>query len=443
MKKSEWTETIVRWMARWAAVMVVFAFFAAPALSKEIPKAKTPEEVGFSSERLKRLSLGIQKDVAQGAIPGAVAMIVRKGKVAYSEAFGYQDREQKIPMSRDSIFRIASMTKPFTSLAVMMLAEEGKIQLVNPVSRYIPEFKELKVGVEKKDDSSDKLELTLVPAVREVTVQDLMRHTSGLTYGIFGKSMVKDRYNAVNAMDPNQTNAELASKLAQLPLQFQPGTTWEYSMSTDLLARIVEVVSGMDFDVFVEQRICKPLDLTNTGFWVEGKERQARIAEPQIDQATGKRPLVRDVTQKPRWMSGGGGMVSSARDYARLCQMFLNGGSLDGTRLVSGKTVELMRANHLPPGVAFAPLVPMQFGAFAPTPDMGQGFGLGFAVRVDQGRNPLPGSIGDYSWAGLYGTYFWIDPKESLFAVFMMQNIPLRLHYRYLMRHYVYQAFCD
>ncbi len=425
------------------AALVLMGFLETAVYAKELPRAKTPEEVGFSSERLKRLSAGIEKDVEQGAIPGAVAVIVRKGKVAYCEAFGYRDREKRSPMKKDAIFRIASMTKPFTSLAVMMLTEEGKIQLPNPVSRYLPDFKEAKVGVEKKDESTGKVELALVPAVREMTIQDLLRHTAGLTYGIFGKSLVKDRYNALNCMDPNQTNEELAKKLSQLPLHYQPGSTWEYSMATDLLARIVEVVSGMPFDTFVAEKICKPLGLQDTGFWVEGEAKQSRIAEPQIDPGTGKRPAVRDVTQKPRWMSGGGGMVSTAQDYARLCQMFLNDGSLNGVRLISRKSVELMRSNHLPEGIQFAPLVPVQFGAFAPTPEMGQGFGLGFAVRMEPGRNPLLGSVGDYSWAGLYGTYFWIDPKENLAAVYMMQNIPLRLHYRYLLRHFVYQALSD
>ena len=251
-------------------------------------------------------------------------MVLRKGKIAYYEAFGYRDREKKIPMTRDSIFRLASMTKPFTSLAIMMLAEEGKIQLPVPVSRYLPEFKDLKVGIEKKDPATDKTELVLETPSREMTILDLLRHTSGLTYGFMGKSMVKNRYNEVKALDFDQTNAELVTKLSKLPLQYHPGTTWDYSQSTDVLARIVEVISGVEFDTFIAESIAKPLKLSDTAFWVEGVERQARIAEPQINPATGQRPPVFDVTKKPKWMSGGTGLVSTAHDYARFCLMFLN-----------------------------------------------------------------------------------------------------------------------
>ncbi len=410
--------------------------------AQELPRAKNPEEVGLSSARLQRITMGLKNDVEKGAIPGAVVLIMRKGKIAYYEAIGYLDREKNIPMPKDAIFQIASMTKPFTSLAIMMLAEEGKIQIVYPVSRYLPEFKDLKVGVEKKDEATGKMELVLEPASREMTIQDLLRHTSGLTYGLFGKSLVKELYNKAGVFNYNNTNAEMVNKMAQLPLHYHPGTTWEYSMSTDVLARIVEVISGMEFDKFVAEKIAQPLKLKDTGFWVK-EENQKRLAEMQVDPATGKKPAMRDVTKRPRWISGGGGMVSTAFDYARFCQMFLNGGTLDGQRIVSRKTVELMTANHLPPGVKYAPLVPIQFAGISPTPEEGGGFGLGFGIRLEPGRSPLPGSVGDYFWAGVYGTYFWIDPKEKLVAVMMMYAPALRLHYRYLMRHYVYQAIRD
>jgi len=349
-------------------------------------------------------------------------------------------------MTRDSIFRIASMTKPFTSLAIMMLAEEGKIQLPVPVSRYLPEFKDLKVGVEKKDPATGKTELVLETPTREMTVQDLLRHTSGLTYGFTGKSMVKDRYNAViSVFDMNQTNADLVTKISQLPLQNHPGTTWDYSMSYDVLARIVEVISGVEFDTFIAERIVKPLKLADTGFWVEGVERQARIAEPQINPATGQRPPVVDATKKPKWLSGGGGLVSTAQDYARLCLMFLNGGVLDRVRLVSRKTVEHMTSNHIPPGYKYAN--PMQTQILSPSPSMetGQGFGLGFCINWEPERNPLPGSKGNYHWMGIFGTSFWIDPKEQLIAIMMNQTAfaTLVFPYHYRMRHYVYGAISD
>jgi CubicO group peptidase (beta-lactamase class C family) len=419
---------------------LLFILVASIASAQGIPQATNPEKVGLSKERLQRISVWIQGDIDKGIIPGAVVMVLRKGKIAYFEALGYRDREKKIPMTRDSIFRIASMTKPFTSLAIMMLAEEGKIQLPVPVSRYLPEFKDLKVGVEKKDPATGKAELVLETASREMTVQDLLRHTSGLTYSIFGKSMVKDRYNEVKVLDFNQTNAELVTKLSKLPLQYQPGTTWDYSHSTDVLARIVEVISGAEFDTFIAERIAKPLKLTDTAFWVEGVERQARIAEPQINPATGQRPPVFNVMEKPKWLSGGHGLVSTAHDYARFCLMFLNGGILDGVRLVSRKTVEHMTSNHVPPGYKYAS--PMQAQIMWPSPSMetGQGFGLGFSINCEPERSPLPGSKGDYYWTGIFGTYFFVDPKEQLIAIMMIQAPPQMIPYEHRMRYYVYQA---
>ena len=372
-------------------------------------------------------------------------MVLRKGKIAYFEAFGYRDREKKIPMTRDSIFRIASMTKPFTSLAIMTLAEEGKIQLPVPVSRYLPEFKDLKVGVEKKDPGTGKAELVLETPAREMMILDLLRHTSGVTYGFMGKSMVKDRYNEVKVSDRNQTNAELVTKLSKLPLQYHPGTTWDYSHSTDVLARIVEVISGAEFDTFIAERIAKPLKLADTGFWVEGVERQARIAEPQINPATGQRPPVFDVTKKPKWLSGGAGLVSTAHDYARFCLMVLNGGILDRVRLVSRKTVEHMTSNHIPPGYKYAVPVQMQIMWPSPSLETGQGFGSGFAINCEPGLSPLPGSKGDYYWTGIFGTYFWIDPKEQLIAILMFQAAPgtLMSPYEHRMRYFVDQAISD
>jgi CubicO group peptidase (beta-lactamase class C family) len=423
---------------------VLFSILVASiAGAQAIPQATSPEEVGLSKERLQRISAWLQTDVDKKVIPGAVVMVLRKGKIAYYEAFGYQDREKNIPMTRDSIFRLMSMTKPFTSLAIMMLAEEGKIQLLLPVSRYLPEFKDLKVGVEKKDPATGKVELVLETANREMTVQDLLRHTSGITYGPFGKSMVKDLYNKANLSDWNQTSAELVAKLSQLPLQYHPGTTWDYSMSTDILVRIAEVTSGVDFDSFIADRIIKPLKLTDTAYWAEGAERQARIAEPQINPATGSRPLVHDVTKKQKWVPGGIGLVSTAHDYARFCLMFLNGGTMDGVRLVSRKTIEHMTSNHIPPGYKYASPIQMQILWPSPSMETGQGFGLGFAINCEPDRSPLPGSKGVYYWAGVYGTTFFVDPKEQLIAIMMNQAPAQLMPYQYRMRHFVYQAIWD
>jgi CubicO group peptidase (beta-lactamase class C family) len=264
-----------------------------------------------------------------------------------------------------------------------------------------------------------------------------------LAHNLFGQSMDKDLYDKARINDRAQTNAELVAKLAKLPLQWHPGSTWDYSISTDVLARIVEVVSGMTFDTFVAEHISKPLKLADTGFWVE-VAKHARIAEPQIDKATGQRPRLPDVTSRPNWIRGGAGLVSTALDYARFCQLFLDGGQRDGVRLVSRKTVELMTADHIPPGTPISPTVARQFGALTPSPAMGQGFGLGFAVRTHAGRNPLHGSVGEYYWVNLWGTSFWIDPAEKMFVVLMMHPAPAqRWHYRYVIRELAYQAVAD
>ncbi len=401
-----------------------------------------PESSGMDSGRLARIKAVFDADVGKGIIPGAVALIARRGELAYLDAFGFRDREKQLPMATDSIFRIASMTKPMVSIAIMMLAEEGRLRLVNPVSTYLPEMKNLQVGVEVIG-AGGKAELKLEPARREMSVQDLLRHTSGITYGQFGDSLVKQAYREANVFDPNQTNAEFIAKLAQLPLQHQPGEVWDYSMSTDVLGRLVEVISGMDLDAFIEARISAPLGMKDTGFMVAQDEAD-RIAEPQIDPATGKRPpMPRDLTVQPRFLSGGGGMVSTAPDYLRFAQMLANGGELEGVRIVSRKTVALMTSDHLPPHVKFSASTRAQFEESAPTSEFGQGFGLGFCVRKEPGRNPVPGSVGDFYWSGVHGTYFWVDPQERLIGVLMLCAPELRRHYRALMRQLVYQALDD
>ena len=418
----------------------IFAFCAALSVfAQDLPKASRPEDLGFSAERLTRITKMFKGDVEKGEIPGAVVLLARNGKIVYFRAVGYQDREKGIPMKPDAIFRIASMTKPITSVAIMMLAEEGKIDLLAPVSRYLPEFKDVKVGVEKIDTATGKRTLTLEPTQRLITVQDLLRHTSGLVYGAFGTTLVHQAYNKANLFDNSQTLAEFVTKLSKLPLAHQPGAVWEYGMSVDVLGRIVELASGMPFDRFVEERITKPLGMHDNAFYLTA-EQASRLAEPQVDPATGQRPdmaKAEDLTkEKQKWFSGGGGLLSTATDYARFCQMLLNGGELNGVRLLSPKTVAVMTADQLPPGILRS-----GYEDLAPTQEMGQSFGLGFAVRTDAGRNPLSGSVGDYFWAGAAGTYFWVDPQEKLFAVMMIQ-MPFAQsgHYRRALRELVYAA---
>jgi len=376
--------------------------WAAAALCQPLSVAK-PEAVGLSSQRLERVRRQMQADVESQRIPGAVLLIARQGRVAALMPVGFQERRTKTAMQANSIFRIASMSKPITSVAAMILAEEGKLDIGAPVAQYLPEFKELTVGVEKAAPK------------RPPTVQDLLRHTSGLTYGFFGSSAVDEMYRKSNFMGAKSL-AGMVSTIAHLPLLHQPGEVWEYSVSTDVLGRIVEVVSGMDLSAFVAERITRPLKMSDTGFYLNASQ-AARLARPDsASTVPGADPTV-----KPAILSGGGGMFSTAPDYARFCQMLLNGGELAGVRILARKTIALMTSDQLPPGTERHTPVAMLLDAFGPTPEMGTSFGLGFAVRTDAGRNPMPGSAGDFSWGGIYGTLFWVDPHEKLVAVLMTQ----------------------
>src|SRR5262245_5233403 len=407
-------------------------------MSFEFPRPNKAEDMGLSSPRLARIRDALQADIDEGLVPGAVTLVARRGQIAYLDALGYSDREAGAAMKSDTIFRIASMTKPFTSVAAMMLAEEGRLLIADPVSRYIPEFANLEVVVDSDDRSAGKAKTER--SRREMSVHDLLRHTSGLTYAHLTGPFLKSRYESASVADEKQTKTEMVGKLGRLPLAYQPGTTWQYGVSTDVLGRVVEVAGGMELDRFLAERICKPLGLSNTGF---GPIDEARAAQPQIDRVSGKRPPMRDTSVRPRWISGGSGLLSTAGDFARFAQMLMNGGELGGIRLLSPTTVRLMTSDHLSPDIRRSPSTAVLFGALAPTAELGIGFGLGFAVRTHVGRNPLPGSVGDFSWSGVTGTYFWIDPQQQLIAILMMQAPAERLHYRYLMRTLVYQAIVD
>jgi CubicO group peptidase (beta-lactamase class C family) len=428
-------------------VLVALFGFAYPlssaALAENLQAVALARELGFDASRLERVTRVFQGYVDEGRLPGAVLLIARNGKVGYLRAFGYQDREKKLAMRPDSIFRIASMTKPIVTVGAMMLVEEGKLDLAAPVFQYLPEFKDIKVGVEKPETSTAKAELILEPQKRPMTVQDLMRHTAGLVYGQFGDALIHKQYRAQNMMDRGQSLPEMIAKLSRLPLAHQPGEVWEYSMATDVLGRVVEVVSGATLDAFIEERITKPLKMTSTAFWARSAD-QDRVAQPQVDPATGERPPMPDVTAKPRWLSGGGGLVSTAADYLSFTNMLLNGGAGPDTRLLSSSTVRLMAADALPPNVGYSQRAHSLMGDLAPTPAAGQGFGLGFAVRTAAGRNSLPGAVGTYYWTGAFGPTFWVDPTEKLIGIMMIQ-VPFADTgpYRRTIRHLAYQALLD
>jgi CubicO group peptidase (beta-lactamase class C family) len=401
-------------------------FLSVRALAEPLPTA-TPETVGLSSERLGRITELLRNDVAKGTIPGAVLLISRQGKIAYFEAVGHLDPQANSKMGKDAIFRIYSMTKPIVTVAAMALVEQGKLALSDPVAKYLPEFKDVKVGVERRD-AHGKVTLDLVPPAQPMTIQDLMRHTSGLTYDFFAVGAVKKAYLEANLHAADPDNAEFVTRLAKLPLVYQPGTTWEYSRSTDVLGRVVEVVTGKSLYQALKELLFDPLGMVDTSFYITDTAKQKRLAEPFAnDRRVGDPRLVR------RLESGGGGLVGTAEDYARFLQMLANG-TLDGRRYLSPSTITYMTSDHMGDVIRRGP-----HDVLGP----GYRFGLGFAVRTDPGVAPMAGSAGEYHWAGAAGTYFWVDPKEKMFVVFMVQAPSKRALYWPLLRNIVYAAIVE
>jgi CubicO group peptidase (beta-lactamase class C family) len=390
-----------------------------------LPRAE-PQDIGLSAERLARLGTLLRSQIERGRVPGAVALIARGGKVGYFESFGQRDPVSGAPMARDAIFRIYSMTKPVVTVAAMMLCEEGRFLLADPVARYLPELADRQVAVQREG------RLELVRADREITIQDLLRHTSGLTYEFRGNGPVHKMYMEAKVYSRNQTNADQVATLGRMPLLHQPGTRWEYSRSTDVVGRLVEVLSGLTLGAYLERYIFTPLGMVDTAFHVPERH-HSRLAESfATDPDSGNPIQLWEVRDPPKFESGGGGLVSTAADYARFMQLLLNGGILDGTRLLSRKTLQLMTSDHL--------------GSIPGAPDLlpaGYGFGLGFAVRMHAGIAQTPGSIGQYFWGGLAGTTFWIDPVEQLFATLMIQAPGQRDFFRMVFRDMVYGAFDD
>ena len=439
-----------RWMLA-AALFGALVVTAPPAWSQvnllgleQVP----PEQVGVSKEKLGRIHDALQESIADGKLAGTVVLVARKGKLIYADAAGFQDKDEGKPMALDSIFRIYSMTKPLVSVAAMMLVEDGKIELTDPVSKFFPAFKGQQVSVARADGEFARMSYTTVPADREIIVQDLLRHTAGLAYGeITLNAPVKDAYIKAGLYLPgvrdydarDLTPAEEVERLAKAPLAHQPGTVWEYSLAVDLLGRVVEAASGKRLADFLDERLFEPLKMQDTAFWVPGAK-MGRVAQPlAVDFASGQPIKVIDVSKEPKNDSGGAGGVSTAADYLRFAQMLLNGGQLDGTRVLSRTTVALMTSDHLGTRIA-APITPSELLLGTP----GYTFGLGFAVRQGAGVAGVPGSAGEFMWAGYAGTYFWVDPKEELVAVYMSQApSTARAYYRKLVKQLVYAAIVN
>ena len=443
-------------LQKWLAVALLAALSSSVA-AKEIGTSK-PERQGYSSERLEKITAFMNGKVEDGTMVGGMGVIARNGKIIYQQTYGLADREENRIMEDDAIYRIYSMSKPITGVALMMLYEEGKFRLNDPIAMYMPEFANLQVATSTagtnivSDGTTSRTvgsgDESLVgkwrKAARQPTIRDLLRHTAGMTYGVFGNTEVDQLYRKAGLLG-DTTLAEFTKALGQLPLQYDPGSQWHYSVSVDVQGRLVEALSGMSFGEFLKQRIFEPLDMPDTDFQInEGnKDRLTQMYKPEgvqannfFSPATGNGLEVADAFASARYIyggkfeSGGGGLVSTARDYLRFSQMLLNGGELDGVRLLSPKTIELMTTNHLGD-------MPMGFGR------SGAGFGLGFGLVLNPGEVGEVSSAGEYNWGGAAGTRFWIDPQEQLIGLFMVQSIPHRTRLADDFKVLTYQALVE
>ena len=382
-----------------------------------------PESVGLSSDRLRRVDQHLMsRYIEPGKIAGALTLVARRGEVAWLSPLGLMDRERKAAMRADTIFRIYSMTKPVTSVALMMLHERGMFALGDPVHRFLPAWEGLRVHRYGRHPN-----FVTEAAARPMTIRDLLTHTSGLSYHIMEHSPVDDAYRQVGIGDPSIPLAGMVERLAKLPLEFSPGTRWGYSIATDVIGHLIEVLSGQRLDDYLRTQIFEPLGMVDTGFTVPaGKIGRFAANYTRLPGST-EATLLDDPTDSPytrprALLSGGGGLVSTAADYVRFCEMLRRGGELDGKRLLGPRTVAYMATNHLPEGRDLASLAVS--GSFSETRYEGIGFGLGFYVVVDPVRAQVPTSVGEYGWGGMASTAFWIDPAEELVVVFLTQLVP-------------------
>jgi CubicO group peptidase (beta-lactamase class C family) len=391
-----------------------------------------PAGAHFNPDKLAKVSEFFKNEVATGKIPGAIVLIQQHGKPVYFEKFGVRDVASQLSMSDDTIFRLYSMSKPVTSVAAMMLVDDGKLALEDPVSKYIPAFADVKVGVEKPDEAG-KLSLKLEPLDRPITILDLLRHTSGLTYGFYGESAVRKLYAQADLFNGDLDNAQFVDRIARLPLAEQPGTLWDYGHSTDVLGRVIEIVSGKSLYQFEKQRLLDPLGMRDTAFYVADEAKRPLLAEPMpADRFLSPVAGIRNPMVPRKWESGGAGMVGTIGDYARFAQMLLNGGVLDGKRYLKSETVALMVSDHIGPETRIAR---DQF--YFPGAD--SGFGLGFAVRTSHEPNTsLP--LGEYRWDGVGGTFFFVDPQDDMFTIVMMQTPSQRGRIETEMNKLIYQV---
>ncbi len=395
-----------------------------------------PEAVGLATARLQRLSAVMQRYVDENKLAGIVSLIARRGQIAHFEAFGQRDLATNRPMMQNSIFRIYSMTKPITSVAVLMLLEQNRLLLTDPISAYLPAFKNLQVF-----DGLDVVGHKVQPLAREITVHDLLTHQAGLSYGFYEDSPVEAMYREVDFRNPNRSVAQAIQALVTLPLLYQPGTAWRYSVATDVLGHLVELVSGQSLDQFFKTYIFEPLGMSETGFYVPEEKHDRLASVYEANPAGGIRRIdtaeVKRFEQPRPHLAGGGGLVSTTTDYWRFCQMLLNQGAFEGERVLSRKSVELMTQNHLPEA-----RLPIRIGASSDL--AGYGFGLGVRVLVNPAQAQMLGSVGEYGWGGMASTFFFVDPQEALIGILMTQFMPASYYpIRREFKNLVYQAIVD
>ncbi|WGS23147.1 serine hydrolase domain-containing protein [Bradyrhizobium sp. ISRA463] len=393
-----------------------------------------PAGAHFNQEKLAKIGAFFKNEVATGKIPGAIVLIQQHGKPVYHEAFGVQDVVSKAPITDKTIFRLFSMTKAITAVVSMQLLQEGKYKLDDPVSKYIPSFTNVKVGVERKAEDGTKT-LELVPPNRPPTILDLMRHTSGITYGFYGDSLVRKAYRAANIYAGDFDLAEFAERIAKLPLQNQPGALWQYGHSTDILARVMEVVTGQKFSTIEREKLLDPLGMKDTSFFVTDPEKQKLMAEPMPNDSDFRVGRINDPTKVKKWESASGGMVSTMADYSRFAQMLLNGGTFEGKTILKPETFKEMTTDHVGPGSR----VDRDYFYF---PGDGFGFGLGLAVRTDPGnaKPPPPGDLGELKWDGASGCYFVIDRKQDMFFILLEQTPSERQRIQRTLKQLIYEA---
>jgi CubicO group peptidase (beta-lactamase class C family) len=393
-----------------------------------------PAGAHFNLQKLQRVGEFLRGEIAGGKIPGAIVLIQQHGKPVYHEFFGVRDVVTKLPMTDDTIFRLYSMSKPITSVAAMMLVDDGRLKLDDPVAKYIPSFAKTRVGVEKTNDHGEKV-LELVPLKRPITIFDLMTHTSGIVYGFYGDGMVRHRYEEAKIYDGDFDNAEFAERIARLPLAVQPGTLWDYGHSTDILGRVMEVVSGKSLLHFEQDNLFRPLGMTNTSFFVTDPAKFELIAQPMPNDSEFKTGFEHNPAVPRKWESGGGGMLSTMADLARFSQMLVNGGSLDGKQYLSPKAFELMASDHVGPGSGVSHEV-FYF------PGDGFGYGFGFGVRTEPGitKPPPPGSLGELKWDSASGCYFVIDRRQDMFFVLLEQTPSERVRIQAAVKKLIYEA---